>query len=626
MVRPGVISYLTLVLIGLIALGMLLGQRWSERAGMEQLAAVAAERLELYAASLEAELARHAYLPSLMSIDADIQALLREPENAGLRQRVDRKLAGINVRAGLSLSFVLGAEGQVLSSSDGAGLGSTAVAVARRLAQPLSMGADQASSHFFAAHETMGSSDYFLLHSLKRGGKLLGQIVLVQNLAPLEAMWVDQGLRSQGEKILVVDDKEVVIMSSVPAWKNHLLNQRTDEQRSELQASARYIGPLLGPLGLFVHEALQQEAILISVPSLAQGGASPRPAKQTLLAQERAVLPLALRLVTLSDPAEVWRQARYAAWGGGAIGASIGMLALYLASRRRAHAQLFAASSELQLAHAQLERQVQARTQELSQTNRELKHQIAQRLQAEDELMQSAKLAVLGQMSAGIAHEINQPLTAMRALSRNGLLLLEKGRNDSVAANLNSIDAMVERMTGITRQLKNFARKAEEAHAPVSLARAIGGARLLLEHRIKAEQVELTLNVADDLLVRCEPNRLEQVLINLIANALDATKDAPLRQLRINALPPQQGEGNRVLVQISDNGAGIAPDLVSRLFEPFFTTKPAGQGLGLGLVISSKIIHDFGGSLRARPNPAEQGGGMTFEFDLEICTRDKTHV
>ncbi|MDC8771410.1 ATP-binding protein [Paucibacter sp. hw8] len=625
----GLMSFLTLALIAMVGLGLLLGQRWSERAGMAQLAAVGAERLELYAASLEAELARHAYLPSLIAIDADLQALLNAPQDVELRQHANRKLAGINVRAGLGLSMVLDTEGQVLAASDGSGAGSASARAAQRFAAYLAAATEQASGHFFAADETNGSSNYFLMHTLKRGGKHVGQVVVMQNLAPLEATWVDQGLRSQGEKILVVDDREVVIMSSVPQWRNHWLNPRSAEQLAALQASPRYTGPLSGPLGLFVHEDLQQEAALIQVPSLnkheATGGTGPS-REQQLLAQERAVLPLALRLVTLSDPAEVWRQARYAAWGGGAIGASIGMLGIYLAARRRAHAQLFAASSALQLAHAQLERQVDARTQELSQTNRELKRQIAQRLQAEDELMQSAKLAVLGQMSAGIAHEINQPLTAMRALSRNGLLLLEKGRNASVAENLQSIDAMVERMTGITRQLKSFARKAEAAHAPVSLLRAIGGARLLLEHRIKAEGIDVRVEVSEALLLRCEANRLEQVLVNLLGNAIDAMKDAAVKRLSISAKPMTGSAGKRALVQIIDTGPGIAPDLAARLFEPFFTTKPAGQGLGLGLVISSKIIHEFGGSLRAIAIEAELGGGMMFEFDLEVSKEDGPHV
>lgn len=624
--RPSFLILLTLALIGL---GLALGQRWSERAGMAQLAAVAAERLELYAATLEAELARHAYLPSLISIDADVLALLQAPGNNAappgdqrqLRRLAALKLARINVRAGASMTFVTDAQGQVLASSADyrtPGQDREAIQVARRLSRNLIEASVQTTGHFFAANEANGSTDYFLVQKVARAGQRLGLIVVKLNLAPLEATWVDQGLRSQGEKLMVLDDHDVVIMSSVPAWKYQFLGDAGSDQRAALQASGRYIAPLLTTLGPLTEQMLQQEPILVHMPV-------PNQASQTLQqAQQRAVVPLALRLVTLSDPAEVWRQARFAGWGGGAAGAAIGMLALYLASRRRALKQLFGASVELQRAHGKLELLVDERTHELRMSNEELKLQIAQRLQAEDELMQTAKLAVLGQMSAGIAHEINQPLTALRALSRNSLLLLEQGRNVTVADNLRAIDAMVERMTRITRQLKTFARKAETVQAPVSLAAAVNGARQLLEHRLQAEQVQLSVEVSEALRVRCEPNRLEQVLVNLLTNAMDAMQDAPLRQLRISAVREGKDRDARIWVRISDTGKGMTTASLQRLFEPFFTTKPAGQGLGLGLVISSKIIHEFGGTLRAT---SEHTGaaGMTFEFDLEDCDREQ-HV
>ena len=628
--RPSFLILLTLALIGL---GLALGQRWSERAGMAQLAAVAAERLELYAATLEAELARHAYLPSLISIDTDVLALLQASENSAtppinqrqLRQLAALKLARINVRAGASMTFVTDARGRVLASSADyrtPGQDLEADQVARRLSRNLSEASVQTSGHFFAANEANGSTDYFLVQKVERVGRRLGLIVVKLNLAPLEATWVDQGLRSQGEKLMVLDEHDVVIMSSVPAWKYQFLGEAGIDQRRALQASGRYIAPLLSSLGPLTEQMLQQEAILVRMPV-------PNGSGQALQqAQQRAVVPLALRLVTLSDPAEVWRQARFAAWGGGAAGAAIGMLALYLASRRRALKQLFKASVELQRAHGRLELLVDERTHELRMSNDELKRQIAQRLQAEDELMQTAKLAVLGQMSAGIAHEINQPLTALRALSRNSLLLLEQGRNATVAENLRAIDAMVERMTRITRQLKSFARKAETVQAPVSLAAAVNGARQLLEHRLQAEQVTLGVDVSEALRVRCEPNRLEQVLVNLLTNAMDAMQDASVRQLRISATREGKGSAARIWVRISDTGKGMTAASLQRLFEPFFTTKPAGQGLGLGLVISSKIIHEFGGTLRAVPAiGTEPAGttGMTFEFDLEDCAKEQ-HV
>jgi two-component system C4-dicarboxylate transport sensor histidine kinase DctB len=268
----------------------------------------------------------------------------------------------------------------------------------------------------------------------------------------------------------------------------------------------------------------------------------------------------------------------------------------------------------LQQAHDQLERQVDERTRELRTTNDELKRQIAQRLQAEDELMQAGKLAALGQMSAGISHEIDQPLTALRALSRNTALLLQSGRTQAVADNLKLIDDMAERMGRITLQLKSFARKGGSIAQPVDLAAAVDNVLLLLEHRLRAERIDVRKDVPRELEVRADTNRLEQVLLNLFTNALDAMASTPEKRLAISA----RIEDDRVVVQVADSGEGMPEANLDRLFEPFFTTKPAGQGLGLGLVISSKIVREFGGTLKAER--AEQG--MVFEFDLEAASKE----
>jgi len=186
-----------------------------------------------------------------------------------------------------------------------------------------------------------------------------------------------------------------------------------------------------------------------------------------------------------------------------------------------------------------------------------------------------------------------------------------------VADNLQAIDSVVERMAAITRQLKSFARKAESASAPVHLHSAVQNVLLLMEHRLRGAQIEVQQDLAlpEGLRLQCDGNRLEQVLVNLVANAIDAMEGVPRRVLRIAARPHE----DRVRLSVCDSGSGIPEALLPRLFEPFFTTKPAGQGLGLGLVISSKIVHEFGGQLRALPLPQDQGGGMCFEFDLEIA-------
>lgn len=615
--RPSFHLYLTAVLM---LLGLLLGHRLSERGSLDQLSALATERLELYASNLSTELSRHAYLPSLLAIDGDITALLEQPGDAALRQQASRMLASVNVRAGTTQIFVADPTGAVLASSE-------PLQPPSRLAEAIA----QDRSHFFAADANArtapatpaGSADqglagdgasmnFYLLHPLRRAQQLRGVIVVKLNLAPLEATWVDLGLRSQGERILVADDQGVVIMSSVEEWKFAVLSHADASQRDRLQSSARYPRALGPDLGL--------PAVLDAYDS--QLVRAPAPAATTLLAQERQLLPLGLRLLALSDLSEVRRQARLAAWSGAAFGAAIGMLLLYLAARRRTLRQLFQARTELLDAQAKLERTVDARTGELRRANNELKTEIAQRRQAEGELLQTSKLAVLGQMSAGLSHEVNQPLTALRALARNSQRLLEAGRTQAVAENLLTMDQMVERMGRITRQLKSFARKAEQVHTAVPLLDCVRNALLLLEHRTRAMDLSVEVDVPAGLRVQAEANRLEQVLVNLFANAIDALLSEPdpdpdgpaARRLRVEAVPLAQGE--RVLVRVQDSGPGLGEDLLPRLFEPFFTTKPAGEGLGLGLVISSKIVHEFGGTLRAQR--LEQG--MSFEFDLAAQT------
>ncbi|MFT7772634.1 sensor histidine kinase [Roseateles sp.] len=598
--RPGFHLFLAGLLM---VLGFVLAHRLSERSGREQLSALSTERLELYASNLAAELGRHASLPSLLAIDPTLQALLQAPDDEQARRAASRMLARVNVRAGTHQIFVATPQGEVLAASE-------ALSAPARLAEALAQG----RVHFFAADPGTGSTDFYLLHPLRQAGQPAGVIVVRFNLAPLEATWVDLGLRSQGERILVADDQDVVIMSSVQAWKYAVLDHADPSRRQALQASARYpqaIGPDLDlPASLEVHQGQQ-----VKLPLPGSGAAS---GAKPMLAQQRQIVPLGLRLVALSDLTEVRQRAQYAAWGGAAFGASIGLLVLYLSSRRRALRQLTQAQAALRQTHAQLEQLVDSRTAELRQTNAALKTQIEQRLQTEGELLQASKLAVLGQMSAGLSHEVNQPLTALRALARNSIRLLESGRQDAVSANLQIMDDMVERMSRITSQLKSFARKADEQVAgAVALLDCVHNALLLLEHRSRTMGLQAEVDVPAGLRVRAEANRLEQVLVNLFGNAIDAMQQETERRLRVRAVA-QEG-GRRVLVQVQDSGSGVGEEELAHLFEPFFTTKPAGEGLGLGLVISAKIVQEFGGTLRAeRLGNGEHG--MSFEFDLAVDT------
>lgn len=265
---------------------------------------------------------------------------------------------------------------------------------------------------------------------------------------------------------------------------------------------------------------------------------------------------------------------------------------------------------------ADLEHRVMERTAELSTANAALRSEIAERQRteadlrrAQDELVRAGRLALLGEMSVAITHELNQPLTALRAISDNCQTLIERDRVQDLAPKLQAIARLTERMGRITAQLKLSAGRAELPFAPVPLLASITSSLALLEQRVAVQGVSLDVTVPPDLLVRCDAYRLEQVLVNLFANALDAMRSTALKRLSVTAAP----RADRVVVRVSDTGAGLPPDVLVRMFEPFFTTKRHGEGLGLGLVISSRIVAEFGGQLRAANAP----DGASFEFDLE---------
>jgi two-component system C4-dicarboxylate transport sensor histidine kinase DctB len=295
--------------------------------------------------------------------------------------------------------------------------------------------------------------------------------------------------------------------------------------------------------------------------------------------------------------------------------------------RQHAAAQSVAAKEALQHAYDNLEQMVAGRTSELRETARNLSQEIDERRHAErelhktqNELIQAGKMAVLGQMSASITHELNQPLTALRGMSDNALILLERGRLQEVQANLSGMSQIVERMGSITGQLKIFARKSTTCMTSVSIRHAIVNALFLVERRLRLEQVAFEQHIPDeDVYALCESNRLEQVLVNLFNNALDSMADCAVRRLTVDVVTQKE----RVLIRVHDTGSGISETVRQHLFEPFFTTKAPGHGLGLGLAISGQIVREFGGTLAAE-NCFENGAVFTIE--LRVSPQEVKYV
>ncbi len=592
-----------LLTLALTVLGTLAGHAWEQRRGLAQLVAMSNERLELYGATLEAEVSRFAYLPRLLAIDEEVIHALSGPNDGSAHARASRKLSRLAGRTGASELFIVSTGGVLLATSRTPMAGE---ASDTGMLPDVGRAITEGSSGFFAFNPRQGSSDYFVVQAISAGGPVQGFAVVRINLAPLETTWANLGARSLSEKVLVVDNEQLALLSSEQAWRHRsLLWTDASAPGSPVQEHAR---PDRGlePLRLQLRSDLPAGARTVNVYS--EAGA---PSLVRVL-QETDVLSLGVRLMALSDPSEVWQQAQWAAWGGGSAGASLGVLVLYLSHRQRTLRQMAAVRDEL-------EDLVDERTLQLQQANLQLQGQIAERIKAQDELIQASRLAALGQMSAEISHEINQPLTALRAMSKNTIRFFELGRTDAALENLNAIGGLVDRMERVARQLKSFVRKAPTGALQASLHDAVTSVTSMLAHRLNAEGVEVRIHADVRAQVEGDRDRLEQVLLNLCTNAIDAMAGCPVRTLSIAT----RSTARSWVVSVSDTGVGIDEEGMKRLFEPFYTTKPAGAGLGLGLVIAANIVREFGSTLHAR----RQEIGMVFEFELAPAYNGRsTHV
>lgn len=271
------------------------------------------------------------------------------------------------------------------------------------------------------------------------------------------------------------------------------------------------------------------------------------------------------------------------------------------------------------IANGNLDEQVQVKgSDEIGTMARSLVSFRDQLTTLQEDLVQAGKLAALGQLSAGIAHEINQPLSAIGHYSHNGLRLMKSGRLEETEKNLNQISNLTKRATTIITRLKSLARKHQDNLVMVDLRLVVDNVLSMLEGDEVRKLTSINVSFDHDRnLVNADAVQLEQVVLNLITNALDAINDQPEKLITINCLHQQDW----FEIHVHDNGPGISKELREQIFEPFFTTKRRGQSLGLGLSISYNIIKSFGGKLTVDDG---SGSGASFCIQLPEFRRSKS--
>ncbi|WP_354675591.1 sensor histidine kinase [Cupriavidus alkaliphilus] len=600
-----------LALAVLVGLAGALGYRYTYDTALARQAERGQVQLRLYTQALESELAHYDYVPGLLSLDERIAALMLRPDDATRTARANEYLSALNTRAGTRVIYVLDAHGKVLATSNWQRPDSY-------LGEDLSFrpyfrsAMEGQLGRFYGVGTTRSESGYYLSAPLGERDNPVGVAVVKIGLEPLENRW--QGADSQ---MLLTDENGVVILASDPSWKLAALRPLSAEARERLARSLQYNRAPLPQLPLTLVRKVNNgngSAGNTSSDELVRLRRGP-----PMLAQHAALPGTDWQLTLLTNTS----QARVAALNTAALAGVLTAFVLLLGAawnvRRRIINERLAARAALEAANSELERKVAERTADLSTSNQRLQAEVTERIraetvlrQAQDGLLQAGKLAAVGQMSTGIAHELNQPLAALRTISGNTGKFLERGDYATVRANLDTIIGLVERMGRITGALKSFARKPGTGRRQAKLAEAVDNALFLLQTRVDAVQPALQRDVDPALTVVCDPNRLEQVLVNLLGNALDAVAGKPGPRIALHA----HVAGGMVHLTVRDNGAGLSEEAFARLFEPFFTTKPAGQGLGLGLTLSAGILNENGGSLSATNHP---DGGACFTLVLPLA-------
>nr|WP_064247767.1 ATP-binding protein [Rhizobium leguminosarum]OAP93997.1 two-component sensor histidine kinase [Rhizobium leguminosarum] len=539
----------------------------------------------LNAALLRTVLEKYRALPFVLSQDAALAAALAG-NDAGTFERLSQKLEMLTAGTKAAVIYVIDKDGMAVSASN--------------WREPTSfVGNDYRFREYFQGAAERGQAEHFALGTVSKkpglyisqrisgSNGLLGVVVVKVEFDDVEADW-----NASGTPSYVVDERGIVLITSIPSWRFMTIGRIAEVRLTAIRESLQFGDAPLQPLPLDMVRNLGDGLDVVEI-------VMPGDAGKTRFLD-----------VATSVPATGWHLQHLVALGP-SVDAGIRearMLALLILLPlltgaafllRRRHTIALRISTEQQ-AREELERRVVERTLDLSQARDRLQAEIIghksteQKLQAvQQDLVQANRLAILGQVAAGVAHEINQPVATIRAYADNARTFLDRGQTAPAGENLESIAALTERIGSITDELKTFARKGRGSAEPTGLKDVIEGAVMLLRSRFAGRMDTLDIDLPPaELQVMGNRIRLEQVLINLLQNALEA-------------VAPKAGEGRvevrtstdagMVTVTVVDNGPGIPPDIRKGLFTPFNTSKESG--LGLGLVISKDIVGDYGGRM-----------------------------
>lgn len=585
-------QYLQIALAALVVItsAMIARVVW-EQSALNAARSTGETRAELVAQTISDTIAQNAHFPLVLALDPDVQAVLDDPSDLNGIDALNRKLETIEASGSPAALYVMNPDGHTLAASNWNTEGSFVgqyYGFRSYFTQAIAVG----QGTYFGIGVTTGRAGYFIARAVG-ATQPTGVTVAKIEFDDLETTWA-----RAAEHIMVTDENDIIFLASRPEWKYRSLAPVDETAITRIQSTQQYAGTEIEQLRMDEHS-----------PDGSQVWAEGLPDNGSFLRQTVHIPELGWTVNRLTDLSSVADARRDGTMIGATGSALVIAILFYFAQRQRSLAVERAA-------RADLEQRVAERTSALREVNDTLHIEVEERRRterelrsAQNDLIQAGKLAALGQMSAAIAHEINQPLTAMRTYIATTRVFVPLGDPGAVLDNLEKVDNLAVRMGRITSHLKSFARKEGMGPAEViSVDRAVQKALDLVEVQLQAEAITIKRSIVPVLTLGNDV-RLEQVVINLVRNAIDAVQETPQPAVEIAV-----GNANgRAFIEVRDNGPGFDPAILETLFDPFVTTKPSGAGLGLGLTISYEIIREFGGSLRAVNHP-DGGAILTVEL------------
>jgi len=561
--------------------------------------------LDRHVEEVRSWLAPYQAMPAIYARAPDIRDALAPGVSPETMKAVNLKLEVLNATTGAADTYLINRDGIAVAASNWSD--PNTFIGADYSYRPYFLEAVQGRlGRYFALGSVSGKRGYYFSHPVRRGAEVAGVVVVKVGVDEIE-----QEMRLSSHEVFVTDDDGMILLAGNPSWRLGAFGEMSSDAMARIRSSAQYRGVTLN----------RAEIALKSGESRAPGDGeivtaiadrSDRSSLEFIHLSSRMNIE-GWTMHVLVGTAHAHAQALTATLFTASVVAALGFAVAAIWQRRR---RLVEGIKAHERAQAALERTVAQRTADLRRLNRELQAEIVERRQAEkdlrqaqDELIQAGKLAALGQMSAALSHEFNQPLAAIRSYAENAIAFLSNEQVEPAEENLGRITRLTERMAELSKLMLNFSRRPRDAILPVDLNDVIDEAMNLLRGRFERSGVTpVVARPEQPVMVMGGHIRLQHVVMNLLTNAIDALEGSDEPRIDIDV-----EFGEMVTVVVADNGPGIAPEGLGKIFDPFFTTKDVGKGLGLGLSISYNIVKDFGGALKASNAP---DGGARFTLTL----------